>query len=220
MSNFLDYNTIKTTIKATYGSYIKKNGFIEPEAGTPSELQVLLNLVNSNLVSKPQVFPFEKKTTTIDVNGRNKIDLKTEIPDLISVYQIYGARDNLDEKFRPNDEANVTPLRGYTLKNRVLIFTGDKEISNESKITIQYRSQYLVEDSSGNRKQMFERADDRSVIPFGHQNVLIYGLSEHVHWNTDAVSENQQTFIQRKYQMALDNLLNYQEQDNQIKSML
>lgn len=212
------YSDIKTFAQAQYGEVLSAGNFIETDAGSPTELAILLTLVHSRIVGYPHTFPFCKVVGTITLDGSQEYNLRTLFPDLISVTQVYGIASNRDQEYVGNAEANITSKEGFTIRNGKLIFTG--QAPNSGTVKLQYKSQYLVEDANGVRKKFFEEDTDYSVLPFGHLNVLLMGLGNFVQWKTDEVSKEKRKETKSWFQEAWTNLLLDDEIDDPIDNML
>lgn len=210
------YSALKTQAQTLYGNYIGK-GFVEPDTGSPTELATYFDLVHTQIASYPHEWPFLKITGTLTLTGASSYDLSTEFPDLGTVFQVYGISSNQEHEYFANDIANLTPLDGWTMKGKTLIFTGN---SPTGTATIQYKSQYLVEDSSGSRQQYFSNDDDVSVLGAAHIGVLLFGIGEFVQWKADTKSKYRRDLISGKFDQAWSNLLDENEMSNQIGEMI
>lgn len=201
----ITYESLKNSAQALYGSWIGAGALIESDSGTPTTLASYFDFVNSEIGAHPHEWKFLKETSTITLTGASSYNLRTLFPDLISVYQIYVTNSAQDFPNVSNYEANRLVLDGYTIKGDLLI--PGSNFPTTGTINIQYKSQYLVKDVDGNRKQFFEEADDYSVLEFADKNVLIFGLGEWVNWKTDEQSQAQKDKISEKYNKAFDSML-------------
>lgn len=214
----LTYSQIKTSAIALYGTWIGSGGLIESDSGTPTTLALYLDFVHGTIAGFSQDWDFLQETGTITLTGASSYNLATLFPDLLSVYQIYGINENSEETFVSNSQANISPAPAYTIRGNLLVFSGSAPTSGT--LRIQYKSQYMVKDSSGTRKQFFEDDTDVSVIPFAHKNVLIFGLGEFVTWKTDEQSESFKKRIETWSASAFNKLLLHPTMSRQVLSML
>lgn len=212
----MTWEQIKILCQTFYSQYVGSSLLIDPDSGSPSQLALFLDLVHNKIANYPQDFEFTKVTSTITLTGASSYNLKTLFPDLISVYQIYGIYDNSEHEFLPNNIANITSGDGYTIKGKTLYFTGTAPTSGTAKI--QYKSKYLVEDSSGNRKRYFENDDDISVLD--NPNLLIFGLGEFIDNKSDSKDKGNRDNISKWFQEAWTELINNPIQTKQVDSIL
>lgn len=214
----ITYESLKSTAIALYGAWVGSGALIESDSGSPTTLSLYFDFVNSEIAANSQDFEFTKETGTITLTGATSYNLSTLFPDLISVYQVYGINSNQEQQYFPNYEANLYPFQGYTIKGNSLILTGENPSSGT--LTIQYKSQYLVKNAAGTRKQYFENDDDYSVLDFADKNVLIFGIGEYITWKTDEQSAIQRDRVTGWYQKAFNNMLLRTNPSHQITSML
>ena len=196
------WSDIKTICQTIYARYVNK-GFIEMLSGNPTELAILIDLIHGQILDQPFEWNFCKEIGTITATGATTYDLATLFPDFHSIYQVYGINDNQDHPFAPNYEANIVPADGWSIRGNTLVFTGTAPASGTFKI--QYKSKYLVKSAAGVRQQYLTDDTDYSVVP--SRNLLIYGVGEHVEWKADEASDRKQQFVNKKFEVALNNLL-------------
>lgn len=213
----MQWSELKQLISYVYAPYVDK-GFVNADSGSPTELAYLAHLVNMQIAGFAQDFDFEKVTGTLTLTGASSYNLKTLLPDLRSVYQMYGINENQDHPYLPNDEANITAGDGWTIKNKTLYFTGNAPASGTASLL--YKSNYLVINAAGTRKRLFEADDDESVLDEADIPVLVYGVGEFINWkaNDDAKAKRQETH--EKFLIAWDNLTKNNMATNQLSSMI
>lgn len=150
----MTWEEIKLAIQTIYGQYVGSGKLIDDtdNGSTPSALAILVNLVHNRVVGYPAELNCLKETGTITLTGASSSNLKTLLPSLKSVYQVYGINDNQEQEPMGNLEANITPLSGWTIKGDSLIFSGT---APSGTATLQYKSKYMVKDSTGTRQQYF-----------------------------------------------------------------
>lgn len=212
------YEEIKTIVQTLYGDSIGAGSFIETDSGSPTELAILLNMVNNRISNYPREWPFTKATAIITVTGATSYDLKTLLPGFLSLYQVYGIDSNQEAESFSNAEGNITNQNGYTLKNGVLHFTGT--LPQSSTFKIDYRTQYLVEDTNGNRKRYFEDSTDVSVLDYTDLDILTYGVGVYVNWKNDEVSKEKRAEVKDWFREAWTNMLLRSDEDRPLRSML
>lgn len=213
------YSEIKTAVQAVFGSYVKNGGFVESDSGSPSELAVLLHMVHSRVVAYPREYDFLLVPETITSTGATSYNLKTLFPDLLSVSQIWGLDVNRPHTHVGRQDGNFTEIRGWYVKNKVLYFSGAVPTTG-TIIKLDYKSQYMVLDSSGNRKKYFTEDDDESVLDEADINVLIMGLSNYVNWKVDEVSQNKRAETIDWFSEAWTNLTLRDDVSTPIDSLL
>lgn len=212
------YADIKAALAILYGPYVGNN-FISTDTGSPTDIAILLRLANNRILSKPIEWPFQQETTTIAlVGGQMTYDLRTNIPDVKSVYQLFGVNQNQEHPYRPNYEANIIPATGYTIRNKILVFTGNTPSSGN--FSVQYKSKWMVKNAAGARKQDFENEDDYSVLDDDNVNLLLWMVGEFVQWKADVASSERKKEVKDWLAEAYGDLRDYNENTSQIHYML
>ncbi len=213
----LTYADIKNQISALYDPYVSA-GFVSAVGGSPAQIGYFLRFINNRISAKPIEFEFLKQTSPITLTGASTYDLGTLFPDLYSVYQLFGTSPQQEAPYYPNYDGNVTPITGYTLKGKTLIFTGN-QLFNGS-VNLQYKSKWLVKDADGNRKLDFTNDTDITVLDDNQVNVLIFGVGQFVNWKTDTVSSERKAEINSWFKEAFDDLVSYNPQTSSTHTML
>lgn len=214
----ITYANLKSTIKAMYGGWVGAGDFIEDSSGSPTDLALLLDLVNSEVASYPNEWEFMKEVYTITFDGSTSYNLRTLIPDFITIYQLYGINDNQEHPFYPNYEANIFPTDGWSMRGDTLIFSGNEPTSGTAYI--QYKSQYLVKNAAGTRKQFFEADTDYSILNPADIGILHFGVGEYIDWSINEKSNQKRNKISNKYEKAFQRMLLRNTNSRQIGSML
>ena len=212
---------LKTLCQTIYGQYVGSGKLIDDSNGddtTPSSLAILMNLVHNRIIAYPKEFEFLKETSTITLDGSTSYNLKTLLPSLRSVYQIYGIDQYKEHQLFGNWEGNITPIDGYLIRGDSLVFTGTAPISGTA--SIQYKSRYMVKSAAGTRKQYFLKDDDYSVLDDGDINVLIFGLVDFINWKSDTETGERKKELKDWYKEAWTNLILANKQTSQLHSML
>lgn len=213
----MQYSEIKTFLSNFYSPFIETD-FIDLDSASPSELALLLRMVNNRIVGKPIEYEFAKETGSVALTGSSTINLATAYPDLLSVYQVYGITDQRQEEFLPNNIANVVPLQGYSIRGKILYFSGN--VPSSGFINFQYKSQYMVKDANGVRKLDFTEDDDYSVLDEAYSPALIYGVGEFINWKTDELSADRKKSTHDWFVEALGDLTSLNINTNQIGNLL
>jgi len=213
----MTWEQIQESIAVLYGQYVGAGGFVESSSGTPTALALLANLLHNRILNYPQNFSFLKETTTFALTGATSYDLSVLFPDYRNLYQLFDANENKSFDFAPNYDANIIPLTdGYTVKGKILTFTGSFPTSGT--IGIQYKSKYMVKDSTGVRKKFFE--DDSDVTVLDDENLLIWGMGEYINWSADDSAKEKRQDVRGWFKEAWTNLFLDNENINQVGSML
>lgn len=215
---FVTWSTIKSTLSTLYGEYFGSGGFVESEAGSPSEAAILCNLVHQQIVTIPQDFEFLKRDVTLSLTGATSYNIRTSYPDYAGTYQIYGLNNRQDEAFISNRDANIGLYNnGYTLKNGVLYWSNF--LPQTGTLNLQIKSSYMVKDSSGTRKTFFSADDDVTVLPFEFVPILYHGVGQFINWRTDEASKQRKEFVDQQFATYMENLRNNHEQTQILISM-
>lgn len=201
----MTWSDLKQLIKALYDPYISA-GFIESESGSPTDLALLVQMVNRKIVSSAPDLSFTKVKGTFTASGSAEVNLATEFPDLYKVYQIWGVNDNQEHPYQPNYDANIITVDGYTLRNKILSYTGNEPASGIT-MNIQYGSKYLVEDASGNRKLNFTDDTDVTVLDGASLDYLTFELGRFINWKTDEQSQSRREEIINWAKEAKENMI-------------
>lgn len=215
----MTWEEIKLAIQTIYGQYVGSGKLIDDtdNGSTPSALAILVNLVHNRVVGYPAELNCLKETGTITLTGASSYNLKTLLPSLKSVYQIYGINDNQEQEPMGNLEANITPLSGWTIKGDSLIFSGT---APSGTATLQYKSKYMVKDSTGTRQQYFLADADYTVLDASDCNILIFGVGQFINWSSDEEAQNRKDQIKDWYNEAWTNLILHPSQTSQLHSLL
>lgn len=174
----MTYGNIKSLLSAMAPDAFK--GLVNVDSGSPTELALYARVTNSEIAANPHKFSWALREYTLTLTGATEYNLKTLIPDLVAIYQIYGDS-------APGREAPAQSLREYnrTLGGNIRFSV----IGNTLKLTgatsgtlkIPYYSNYLVLDNDGStRKLNFVDDDDTSVIPEQHVMTLVEGIMRFV----------------------------------------
>jgi len=215
---YLTWSQIKQHLAVLYGEYVGSGGFIESDAGSPSELAILCNLVHTQIIGIPQDFEFLKVDATIALTGATSYNIRTTYPDYAGTYQVYGLNDRQEEPFVSNRDANIGLYnRGYTLKNGVLIWSD--YLPQSGTLNLQIKSSYMVKSAAGARKPFFTLDDDTTVLPFEHIDALLHGVGQFVNWKTDDNSKQRRDFVTGKFDIAMTGLMTPHEQTQILTSM-
>jgi len=215
----MTWEEIKLAIQIIYGQYVGSGKLIDDtdNGSTPSALAILVNLVHNRVVGYPAELNCLKETGTITLTGASSYNLKTLLPSLKSVYQVYGINDNQEQEPMGNLEANITPLSGWTIKGDSLIFSGT---APSGTATLQYKSKYMVKDSTGTRQQYFLADADYTVLDASDCNILIFGVGQFINWSSDEEAQNRKDQIKDWYNEAWTNLILHSSQTSQLHSLL
>ena len=215
----MTWEEIKLAIQTIYGQYVGSGKLIDDtdNGSTPSALAILVNLVHNRVVGYPAELNCLKETGTITLTGASSYNLKTLLPSLKSVYQVYGINDNQEQEPMGNLEANITPLSGWTIKGDSLIFSGT---APSGTATLQYKSKYMVKDSTGTRQQYFLADADYTVLDASDCNILIFGVGQFINWSSDEEAQNRKDQIKDWYNEAWTNLILHSSQTSQLHSLL
>lgn len=215
----MTWEEIKLAIQTIYGQYVGSGKLIDDtdNGSTPSALAILVNLVHNRVVGYPAELNCLKETGTITLTGASSYNLKTLLPSLKSVYQVYGINDNQEQEPMGNLEANITPLSGWTIKGDSLIFSGT---APSGTATLQYKSKYMVKDSTGTRQQYFLADADYTVLDASDCNILIFGVGQFINWSSDEEAQNRKDQIKDWYNEAWTNLILHPSQTSQLHSLL
>jgi hypothetical protein len=173
---------IKMMLTYEFGPYVGK-GFVNMDSGSPTELAYKVHLAHCRIMAKPHEWEFAKEVGTIVMTGASTYDLRALFPDLISVYQVWGINENQEHPYEANSVINITPADGYSLRGNLLVFSGNAPASGN--LSIQYKSSYMVKDSSGVRKKYFTDDTDTSVLDDADIPVLILGAGIYIRRKTD-----------------------------------
>lgn len=212
----MTWEQLKTACQTIYSQYIGNGKLIDSDSGSPTQLALLVSLVHNKIANYSQEFEFLKVDGIITLTGANSYDLGVLFPDFKSLYQVYGVYDNQEATYYPNNEANITPCEGYTIKGKTLYFTGSFKTSGTIKI--QYKSKYLVKDIAGNRKKYFEDDTDYSVLD--NENLEIFGIGEFVQWKADTKAKERRDDVKVWFKEAWEELLVDNVQTKQVDSIL
>lgn len=215
----MEYSELKTTCQTLYGNNLGSGSFVESDAGSPSELALLFHLIHGRIIGAPKRWDFATIIGTITSTGASSYNLKTLFPGFLVLDQVFGLDANSESSYFGNMDANITPIDGWTLRNKQLTFTGAIPPAG-TIIQIQYITQYLVEDAAGTRKKYFTEEDDVSVIDDADINVLIMGIGELIEWKTDEVSSQKRKDTHNWFQEAWNNLFLRSPVSKPLKSML
>lgn len=213
------FSTIKSILTTVYGTHVGAGNLVESDSGSPSELAMFLDFVHNRIVGTPVRLPCCFVNVSITSTGASSYNLKTLYPDLLSVFQVYNVDQNASHHHFGPAEGNITPIGGWMVKNGVLYFTGAAPAAG-STFGLEYKSQFLVENSAGVRKRYFEDATDVSALPFAHENVLIFGFGEFVNWKADESSQEKRRKTETMYQEAWQNLMLHADTNLPIESFL
>lgn len=179
---------------------------------------MMLFLIGNRVAAYPKDWDFLKVNGTVTLTGATSYNLKTLLTGYLGLYQVYGIISNAEVTYSANNVANITSAPVYTIKNGILTFSGTAPASGT--LRVQYRSQFMVEDSSGTRKKYFENSEDVSVLPDADLNVLIFGVGEYVEWKRDTTSEEKKAQVKGWFNDAWDNLFTRDERPTAPVSML
>lgn len=216
----MTWESIKLALSTIYSAYIGSGKLIDDtdNGSTPSALAILVNLVNNRISSYPAELNCLKEVGTLTLTGATSYNLKTLLPDLKTVYQLYGINENQDQDFYGNLEGNITASDGYTVRGDSLIITGTAPTSGTA--SIQYKSKYLVKNASGTRQQYFLADDDYSCLDDDDINVLVFGVGQFINWNSDSESQDRKKEINDWAKEAFLNLLLTNKHSKQVKTIL
>jgi hypothetical protein len=216
---YMLWSELKEVIGILFPAYIGSGKLIDDtdNGSTPSALASLVNLVNNSISSYPLEFNCLRETGTITLTGATTYNLKTLLPGLKTIYQVYGIDQYKDHSFFSNNDANITPIDGYTVRGDSLIFTGT---APSGTVTIQYKSKYLVKNTAGTRQQYFLADTDYSCLDEDDINVLIFGVGKYINWNSDSESQERKEEVKAEYKDAFNNLILNNKQSNQLQSLL
>ena len=217
----MNWGDIKPQLILLYSKYVKNNGFVEPDSGSPTELDLLVNLVCQQLSSSPGMPQYYKRKVgaTVTLTGASEINLKALFPDYTGIYQVYGINDYVSQTNVSQSDRNILlENQGYSVNNGILYISNGYPTTGTLKID--YRSGYMVEDSAGNRKQYFENDTDVSVLLPDHNWALLTGVGPYVNWKADNASKAQRDFIQTQFIIAQETMFLYNEQSESIGNFL
>lgn len=214
---------IKQMLTYEFGPYVGR-GFVNSDSGSPTELAYKVHLAHNIIMAHPYEWEFSKAVGTITLTGATTYNLKTLLPDLMSVYQLWGINQNQEQPYVPNYEANVIPQDGYSLRGNTLIFSGN--IPTAGTANLQYKSSYMVLDASGNRKQFFTDDSDTTVLDDADINVIIFGAGRFIRRKTDEpvlktrYGTTRGKDEQADFEQALTNMMLRNKQSRQNTTML
>ncbi len=211
----VQYSDIKTRFQTLFPQYVGK-GFIESDSGSPTELALLADLANNDIASFPYEWEFLRQTGTITLTGATSYNLATLLPDLQSVYQIYGINQNQEHPVMSNYEANIASGDGWSLRDKTLYFTGN--LPTTGTITLQYKSKWMVKDSSGTRKQFFTNDSDVSALDDSDLPALLWGAGKYIELKGD--NDKRLAFCEKKFIEAFNNMLFRNGASNQLDTVL
>lgn len=214
----MTWEEIKSVVQVLYPQYVGSGKLIDDtDSGvTPSSLAILFGLVHNRISGYPYDFNCLKETGTLTLTGASSYNLRTLFPGLKSVYQIYGIDENQDQEYFGNRDGNITSANGYTVRGDTLIFTGYAPTSGSA--TLQYKSKYLVKNSSGTRQQYFLADSDYSVLDDDDVNVLLFGLGQFINWNSDSESQDRKKEVNDWFKEAFNNMVLHNKVTNQVIS--
>ena len=216
----MTWSEIKIAITTIYGQYVGSGKIIDDtdNGSTPSPLAILVGLVHNRISGVPIELNCLKETGTITLTGATTYNLRTLLPGLKTVFQIYGINQNQEHPNYGNAEANITPLDGWTVRGDSLVFTGVAPTSGT--VTIQYKSKYMVKNSAGTRQLYFLAEDDYSVLDDDDSNVLIFGVGEFLNWYSDSESQDRRKEVKDWFKEAWENLMLSNKVSRSLDSML
>lgn len=217
----MNWEALKSTLIVLYGKFVKNNGFVEPDSGSPTELAILVDMVHQEIASNPGMPDYFKRKigAEITLTGASSIDLRALFPDYCGFYQLYGVNEYREQINVSQGDRNILlENQGYSVNNGILYLSDGFPTSGTMKID--YRSAWLVEDANGNRKQYFEDDTDVSVLLPNHLFVLQMGVGAYVNWKTDQKSKAQRDFVLGKAAVAMESLFLHTEQDKSINSFI
>ena len=217
----MTWENIKAQLIILYSKYAGTNGFIETESGNPTDLAMLVDLVHQQINSNPGNPDYFKRKVgqTVTLTGATSYDLRTLFPDYMGIYQVYGIND-YEEQVNVSQGTNnlLRHNESYSVTNGVLYLA--EGYPSTGTLKIDYKSAYMVEDSSGNRKQFFTDVTDVSVLLPNHIWVLLLGVGQYVNWKADNASKAQRDFVHTQFAIAEQSLFLHQEQENSIGNFL
>jgi len=215
----MTWEEIKLALTTIYSQYIGNGKIIDDtdNGSTPSALAILVNLVNNRISSYPYEFNSLKETYTLTLTGATTYDLKTLVPGLKTIFQIYGINEHQEHEYLDNSQSNITDGDGWTIRGNTLIFTGSAPTGTA---TIQYKSKYLVKNTSGVRQQYFLANTDYSCLDSDDVNVLIFGVGQFINWKSDSESQDRRKEVMDWYKEAINNMVLNNKVTRQITSLL
>lgn len=217
----MTWESLQNQALILYGKYVGSNSFVESDSGSPSDLALLFDMVNQEIAANPGMPEYFKRKVgaEITLTGASTIDLRSEFPDYCGFYQFYGINEYRDQLNVSQSERNILrENQGYTVNNGILYLSDGFPTSGTYKID--YRSSYMVENSSGVRKEFFENDTDVSVLLPIHKRALLMGVGKYVNWKADNASKAQRNFILAEAAVAMETLFLHQEQEESIKDFL
>lgn len=211
------WTDLKSIVISLYGQYVGSGNLIETDAGSPSQLALIFDLVHNRIVNYPFELPCLKVTSTITLTGASSYDLSVLFPDLKSVYQIYGINANQESGYLSNYEGNIVPMdNAYTIKGKTLYFTGTAPATGTAYI--QYKSKWMVKTAAGVRQKYFLNDDDVTVLD--DENLLVFGAGQFINWQSDDAAKERRKEVKEWFNEAWNSLILHPEQTNQINSLL
>jgi len=201
-----------------YGSWVGSGTFIEDSSGSPTTLALLLDLVHAEISSYANEWEFGKETYELTLDGSTSYNLRDLIPDFLTIYQLYGINETQELSYEPNYESNISVIDGWTIRGDSLVFSGN--VPQSGTATIQYRSQYLVKNASGVRKQYFTDDTDYSVLNPADVGVLQFNVGKYIDWSINEKSNQKREQIERWGSQAFERMLLRNTNSRQIDSML
>lgn len=215
----MTWEQIKQTIQVIYSPYVGAGKLIDDtdDGLSPSQLSLLVNLVHGRISSFPIDFEFCKETGTLPLTGASSYNLATLFPGFKTIFQVYGINQYQEHQFYGNGEANITPLDGWTMKGKTLVFTGTPPTGTAQ---VQFKSSFMVKNSSGTRQQYFLAEDDVSVLDDDSVGFIIFGLGDYINWSSDTENQDRKAEVKDWFKEAMNNLVLNNGNSKSLDSML
>lgn len=215
----MTWEELKLALSTLYPQYIGSGKLIDntDNGVTPSALAILVNLVNNRISGYPLDFNCLREVYTLTLTASSTYNLRTLVPGLKTVYQLYGIDSNQQHSFYGNAEANLTPVDGWSVRGNSLYFTGTTPTGTA---LLQYKSKYLVKTVADVRQQYFLADTDYSALDDDDINVLVFGVGQYITWNSDSENQDRKTEVNNWFKESFNNMILNNKNSNQLNSMM